>query len=987
MTPEELSAQRVRASAIRANQRRQKATAKVFGPEDPSRVLRFETDESAVDTQASTVPPASGAVDSDGYSQCPANTQASTVPPLRCSGYSQRPVDTQALTQVDIQDWPAFDRCIREREMGEKDHVEGSQPVHYSLPIVRCTAESLLSAPQVAAPLPASNSHRGRPVAFRSLETFNEKDVDVHTLGKLEHVCTKCQALHWEAEATARKVVDGVPHFTFSMCCGDGKVSLPPIKEPPPRMKLLFTADTPQARQFRNHAREYNNVFTFASLKLDRTYVPTTPGICGLSISGRSSFFVGDIVPSSGAVPAWSQVYLLDERDQLAQRCGKTSIDFNTASIIQESIIQCNPFVAKYQAAASALQPGSLEHVMIRIHGDHVPEGVHARTYNAPTNDEIAVIIPSCAEAGVAGVGGDGKRLDYNDIVVHSNSGGRPTVIKSCNKFADPLHFILAFPYGCAGFGYGLKKSGQAVLAAGRTKVYDKLTPMMYYCYRLFTRDKVFSAIHYCQRLFQEYCIVQYCKEEAERLSFVRHNQTKLRAELYQGLCDSVEKGDSGPLGHRVILPATFVGSQRYMAKCYQDSMAIVRAYGKPSLFITFTCNPKWSEITEALYPGQDCVDRPDICSRVFELKLKSLLSDILDKGIFGTAVAHVSVVEYQKRGLPHAHILIILERSISEDDIDMVVSAELPNPVTHEVLHKRVLAHMVHGPCGEQNPNCPCMVNGKCSKNYPKSFCDESTCDDDKMVYRRRSPASGGVTTEKRGKDGQPIKVDNSIIVPYSPYLLMRFDAHINVEVCNYVSCVKYLYKYVCKGADRVTFTAETAAQPGGVVANPEAPPVIDEIKNYQDGRWITSCSATARIFGFPVQSHKPSVLGMAIHVKGGQRCLLQDCNTEEERRQYHARVAASGTLSVYLHIRYVHSESLSFPGTADTHLMAFFKLNASEGLPGDVARELLYHETPRFFAWVNNGWKLRAKNDGMIDNLGSKFHTIGSKAALQVT
>lgn len=33
----------------------------------------------------------------------------------------------------------------------------------------------------------------------------------------------------------------------------------------------------------------------------------------------------------------------------------------------------------------------------------------------------------------------------------------------------------------------------------------------------------------------------------------------------------------------------------------YQDTMAIVRALGKPDLFITITCNPKWCEITELL--------------------------------------------------------------------------------------------------------------------------------------------------------------------------------------------------------------------------------------------------------------------------------------------------------------------------------------------------------------------------------------------------
>ncbi|KFM82727.1 hypothetical protein X975_20986, partial [Stegodyphus mimosarum] len=71
--------------------------------------------------------------------------------------------------------------------------------------------------------------------------------------------------------------------------------------------------------------------------------------------------------------------------------------------------------------------------------------------------------------------------------------------------------------------------------------------------------------------------------------------------------------------GIPVILPSTFIGSPRCMQQNYQDSMAIVRDFGKPDLFLTFTCNPKWPEITENLFPGQKPHDRPDVVSRVFD--------------------------------------------------------------------------------------------------------------------------------------------------------------------------------------------------------------------------------------------------------------------------------------------------------------------------------------------------------------------------------
>ncbi len=87
------------------------------------------------------------------------------------------------------------------------------------------------------------------------------------------------------------------------------------------------------------------------------------------------------------------------------------------------------------------------------------------------------------------------------------------------------------------------------------------------------------------------------------------------------------------------------------MRQHYQDAMAIVAATGKPDLFITMTTNPKWREIEENLHPGQQSLDRPDLVTRVFELKKKEMLNDVLNKQIFGLTVAYVWVIEFQKRG------------------------------------------------------------------------------------------------------------------------------------------------------------------------------------------------------------------------------------------------------------------------------------------------------------------------------------------------
>lgn len=102
-----------------------------------------------------------------------------------------------------------------------------------------------------------------------------------------------------------------------------------------------------------------------------------------------------------------------------------------------------------------------------------------------------------------------------------------------------------------------------------------------------------------------------------------------------------------------------------------------------------------------------------------------------------------IYTIEFQKRGLPHAHILIFLQRTsriLEVADIDRIITAEIPNEETDPALYKVVSNFMVHGPCGAQRLSSPCMVGGKCSKYFPKKFVNTTTIDPDGYpVYKRR--------------------------------------------------------------------------------------------------------------------------------------------------------------------------------------------------------------------------------------------------------
>ena len=195
------------------------------------------------------------------------------------------------------------------------------------------------------------------------------------------------------------------------------------------------------------------------------------------------------------------------------------------------------------------------------------------------------------------------------------------------------------------------------------------------------------------------------------------------------------------------------------MAQNLDDAIAILTDLDEvhPDLMITFTTNPNWREIQENLAPNQTYVDRPDIVARVFNLKLKALMKRLLEDNFFGKTKAHFYVVEFQKRGLPHAHILIILddENKITDDNVDNFISAEFPDENTNPRLFENFQKFQIHTPCDtDEDAWRFCRFNrDSCEKRFPKDY-EEKTFENPETgysYYRRRNDNRGFYMTRRR--------------------------------------------------------------------------------------------------------------------------------------------------------------------------------------------------------------------------------------------
>ena len=576
-------------------------------------------------------------------------------------------------------------------------------------------------------------------------------------------------------------------------------------------------------------------------------------------------------------------------------------------------IVRYNPFVDQFSNYKRQLEQqlslnGSEGHEFLRMYlfrPDHVAQPGNYMPNRYDTNasgGQIAAIFtadtdgfPGHIYVTVKPVGQDLQELNFN------------------NPLVDPLSYPLLFPYGTTGFNSGIKHNRGAL----RSNRVGNVSIREFYAHRLSFRANCANSIFKTSKLFQQYIVDAYVKMERSRLDYLQMNQEKLRAQSYRGLMDHLEivsLDENRQIGSLCILPSSFVGGERYMRQCYQDAMAIVRKFGRPDLFVTFTANPNWPEIQRELN-GLPYTSRPDICVRVFYAKFNELLNDLIIRQILGAVDAYVSVVEFQKRGLPHVHLLLFLKTEDKISDaatLDRVIWAEIPNFDRYRDLHRLVLNNMIHR-CDER-----CWDNnGRCRRHFPKIPSNHTIIIENAITVYKRSPGSG-VTNE------QGHLVTNARVVPYNPYLLMKYGSHINVEWCSSSSNVKYLFKYVFKGHDLSKI----------IIRNRNGQEIVDydEIRHFVDGRFVSSFEAFFRLYKYELIKMSHSIERLQVHAPEMHVIYMRNGVAVEEIEQAAGRI---------------------------TMLMAFFDLNRND----QVARQYLYTEIPLHYTFNNGKWNRRVR------------------------
>ena len=420
-------------------------------------------------------------------------------------------------------------------------------------------------------------------------EPFN-KNWPVHNMGKMDIICQDCGALHWKCEKLSNS---SQIHPKFGTCCFSGKIQLLKIDDPPAELLNYLTGDDPISKEFRENIRQYNNALAMTSLGYTQDHsVNRGRGPWVFKIQGKLCHFIGPLMPRQGETPVYSQLYIYDPQEALNIRMNhQANADLNRTvmQVLQDMLYHHHPAIELYKSAHQ-LTMGPERQGRIALHFD---ENTDHRRYNlpTPTYKEIPAIIP-----------GDGDQPESGRNIILHKQGGGLREISDMHPLYPSLHYVLLFPKGQLGWHPNIphraveNQQNQNQEDAPRDpKARNTVTQSEYFKYRLHPHNNESNHIFMAGKLFQEYAVDAWATTEQRKLTWIKYNQKKIRADTYQGLTDAVTADPNANvqnIGQRLILPSSFSGSSRNMIQHCQDALAINRKFKGADFFLTMTANP-----------------------------------------------------------------------------------------------------------------------------------------------------------------------------------------------------------------------------------------------------------------------------------------------------------------------------------------------------------------------------------------------------------
>uniref|UniRef100_A0A183CP12 Helitron_like_N domain-containing protein n=1 Tax=Globodera pallida TaxID=36090 RepID=A0A183CP12_GLOPA len=460
---------------------------------------------------------------------------------------------------------------------------------------------------------------------------------------------------------------------------------------------------------------------------------------------------------------------------------------------------------------------------------------------------------------------------------------------------------------------------------------YSNISERQFYRYRMALRGEDKSAFHwlwFARRLAEYFIISVLNRIERNEMDHLKAIQTKrnYRQLLAREYIAAMEKGlqkwgPNAKLGRVFLMPQTFAGSRQYYQGKYADLMTMVRHLGAPTWFVTFTGNPKWPEIVEALRGRQNYVHRADIVCRIFMDKATEFIKDLTERHVLGKVAGWCYSVEHQKRGMPHIHMLLILDEAshiTTPEQVNEYVSARIPALPTSadqsaEAKQQRRLWHyvttmMLH------DCNSACLDGSKCRKHFPKRSVIRTM-----FVYHLKTATNGT-------SQGVETKTKQWTTTIFQPTIQREDGMKFAISVFHTADANRQDYIRGAKSGD------------GADVYD------YDEIAATFKVRYMTAMEAYLRLHSYKIVQTSHQIYTLSVHDEGGRTIVVEEGHEEEGFNRL----------------------------ARDTRLTGFFKLCAADSF----ARTLRYDQIPYYYSWnERNRFWVKRKYPKMERIAGAKM------------
>ncbi|KAF7808055.1 uncharacterized protein G2W53_040216 [Senna tora] len=379
-------------------------------------------------------------------------------------------------------------------------------------------------------------------------DKLNKEYVDI---GLPTHECEHCGAIFLYEQRVNKSRNCRKPKF--SLCCLNGKVELPKMRNPPETLEKLLLNNDARSKHIKKRIRTYNNMFAFTSMggKVDNS-TNDGKGPYVYRLHGQNMHLMGGLLPDDGENPQFSQLYIYDTDNELLNRMRNARSVFNDdpcdATVVMqlsEMLDSLNPLVQVFRSIKNHPLTSNRDNLRLKL---IKKRQTNARVYNLPTADEIAALI----------VGDFDLEKGARDIIVEKRSGTLQRISE-----LQPLYLPLQYPLLFLRGEDGYREDAVFRFAIfSSTKKEKNLTLRQYFAYILQDRRNQFNIFLRAGKLTQQFIVDGYTMIESQRLLYITLHQKELRADNYTTLTQTFAKGQtrSSGIGKRIVLPSTFTG-------------------------------------------------------------------------------------------------------------------------------------------------------------------------------------------------------------------------------------------------------------------------------------------------------------------------------------------------------------------------------------------------------------------------------------------